>query len=180
MKIYTKTGDKGETSLVGGKRISKSELRIETFGTVDELNSWIGVLADYTINEPYKPFLLQIQSNLFTMGAILATEPGKKMEKIPVIHPSDVEQLEIIIDEISDKLTPLSNFILPSGHKEVSFAHVARTVSRRAERLIVRLHEEEPVDAILLQYMNRLSDFLFVFCREMSRKLGVAEVAWKP
>lgn len=180
MKIYTKTGDKGQTSLVGGTRVSKSELRIETYGTVDELNAWIGVLSDYTINESRQQFLRSIQSDLFAIGANLATEPQKEIAKIPQISSSIIENIERQIDFEDSRLQPMTHFILPSGHKEVSFAHVARTVSRRAERCVVRLNEEEPVNILIIQYLNRLSDYLFILCRAMARDLGVEEVKWIP
>lgn len=180
MKIYTKTGDKGQTGLVGGTRVSKSHLRIETYGTVDELNSWIGLLGDYTINEKRTPFLREVQDRLFTMGAILATEPGKNIAKIPDLHPTDIEKMEQEIDAMNAHLEPMRSFILPGGHKEVSFAHIARTVCRRAERLVVRLNEQEPVDELVIQYLNRLSDYLFTLCRAMAKDLGVEEVKWIP
>ncbi len=179
MKIYTKTGDSGETSLVGGSRVSKSHLRIDTYGTVDELNSWIGLLAEYTINDLRKPFLREIQDRLFTIGAILATEPDKNIAKIPDLQESDVVGIENEIDKMNETLKPLRNFILPGGHKEVAFCHIARTVGRRAERLVVTLNEKEPVEILIIKYLNRLSDYLFVLSRAMAKDLSVEEVIWK-
>src|SRR5688572_18409753 len=135
MKIYTKTGDQGTTSLFGGKRVSKADLRIDSYGTVDELNSFIGLVRDQEINEKRKDFLLQIQNKLFIMGSVLATEPGNKKVKTPSLQEEDVVSLEREIDAMEGTLTPLRFFILPGGHVSVSFCHVARTVCRRAERL---------------------------------------------
>jgi len=180
MKIYTKTGDTGETSLVGGSRVSKSHVRIETYGTVDELNSWIGLLAEYTINDLRKPFLREIQDRLFTIGSQLATESGKHTSKLPELYEADVSAVELQIDQMNEALLPLQNFILPGGHKEVAFCHIARTVCRRAERLVVTLNQKEHVEALVIVYFNRLSDYLFVLSRAMSKDLAVDEVIWKP
>lgn len=180
MKIYTKTGDGGETSYLGGTRVSKADVRLEAYGTVDELNSWVGVLADYTINESRLPALARIQDRLFIMGSLLAKEPGKIIEGLPALSEADVTALEQEIDAMNETLEPLRNFILPRGHKEVSFAHVGRTVCRRAERCVVRLSQQEPVDAFTVRYLNRLSDYLFVLCRAMAKDLGVKEIVWKP
>lgn len=180
MKIYTKNGDNGTTSLVGGKIISKSHIIIEACGTVDELNSWVGLLADYTINAHHIPVLREISNMLFNIGANIMAESDKKIAKIPVVVEEDVVFLELEIDKMNEKLEPMRYFILPGGHKEVSFAHVARTVCRRAERTLVLMAEKEPVDPILIKYMNRLSDYLFTLCREMSVNLGIEEIPWKP
>lgn len=180
MKIYTKTGDQGQTSLVGGTRVSKSHLRIDTYGTVDELNAWIGVLADYTINIHKQPFLRGIQHKLFTIGAQLATEPGKEIAKVPDLYDTDITEIEAEIDRMNETLEPLKHFILPGGHKEVAFAHVARTVCRRAERLVVKLNEQEPVPSLIITFLNRLSDYLFILCRAMAKDLEVEEVKWIP
>jgi len=179
IRIYTKTGDKGDTSLFGGKRLPKSHLRIETYGTVDELNSFIGVLRDSTASEPIRSILKDIQDRLFTLGANLASDPEKPLAT-PDIFDSDIEALEKAIDEMTGQLPPLKNFILPGGHTTVSFCHVARCVCRRAERLAVALMLEEPVDEQIIRYLNRLSDYLFVLARQLSKDLGVEEVIWQP
>jgi cob(I)alamin adenosyltransferase len=180
MKIYTKTGDTGTTALFGGKRVSKGDLRIDTYGTVDELNSWIGLLRDQAVNEKRITILLEIQDRLFTIGSILATEPGNSKVKIPSLQESDVTELEHQMDNMDAELEPMRFFVLPGGHQSISFGHVARTVCRRAERLIVTLHNVEPVDPFVIKYMNRLSDFLFVLCRKMTQELKVQETPWKP
>lgn len=179
IRIYTKTGDKGDTSLFGGKRLPKSHLRIEAYGTVDELNSFIGVLRDSTESEPIRSMLKDIQDRLFTLGANLAGDPEKPLAT-PDIFDSDIEALEKAIDEMTEQLPPLKNFILPGGHTTVSFCHVARCVCRRAERLAVALMLEEPVDEQIIRYLNRLSDYLFVLARQLSKDLGVEEVIWQP
>jgi cob(I)alamin adenosyltransferase len=180
MKIYTKTGDQGMTSLFGGKRISKADLRIDTYGTVDELNSWVGLLRDQEVNHSRKEILLIIQDRLFTIGSMLATEPGNIKVKIPVLSEKDVVVLENEIDAMDSALPPMRSFVLPGGHTAVSFAHVTRTVCRRAERLVIALNETEPVDALIIVYLNRLSDYLFVLARKMSNELNVEEAPWKP
>ncbi len=180
MKIYTKTGDKGTTALLGGVRVSKAHLRLEAYGTVDELNSYVGLLNDQEVNQPHRPLLLKIQDRLFTVGASLATAPGKEIRMAPDLEEEDIYLLEQAIDEMENSLEPLKSFILPGGHQAVSFCHIARTVCRRAERNIVALHEAEEVDEIIIRYLNRLSDYLFVLGRKMAAGLGVKEVAWKP
>lgn len=180
MKIYTKTGDKGTTALLGGVRVSKGNLRLEAYGTVDELNSYIGLLNSFEVNKHHYPVLKNIQDSLFTMGAGLATASGKKIQKAPELVEEDIQLLEMAIDEMEETLPPLQNFILPGGHQEVSFCHIARTVCRRAERNIVTLHEAEGVEEIVIRYLNRLSDFLFVLARKMSKGLGAEEVEWRP
>jgi cob(I)alamin adenosyltransferase len=178
-KIYTKTGDQGQTSLFGGKRLSKSNLRIEAYGTVDELNSFLGLLRDSLTNAEVREEIRYAQNLLFTMGSQLATEPGKNLA-IPSIEDKEVAVLEAAIDRMEKELPPLKNFILPGGHTTVSFCHVARTVCRRAERLIVALNLEEEVPDVLMQYLNRLSDYLFVLARKLGKDLGAEEVIWKP
>jgi len=179
MKIYTKTGDEGTTSLFGGKRVSKSELRIDTYGTVDELNSWIGVLRDQEVNQKRKDILIEIQDRLFTIGSILATEPKNTKVKIPSLSESDVIYLEKGMDDMDALLPPMRFFVLPGGHASISWGHVARTVCRRAERLVIALHHLEKVDPMVIKYLNRLSDYLFVLCRMMAQELGVEETPWK-
>lgn len=180
MKIYTKTGDEGTTSLFGGKRVSKANLRIDAYGTVDELNSWVGVLRDQEINRGRKEILLVVQDRLFTIGSVLATEPGNTKVKIPQLVDEDVSLLEKEIDEMDSALPPMRSFVLPGGNSSVSFCHVARTVCRRAERLVIGLHQSEPVDPQVIKYLNRLSDYLFVLSRKMAHELGIEESPWKP
>ena len=146
MKIYTKTGDQGTTALFGGKRVSKADLRIDTYGTVDELNSWVGLLRDQDVNLKRHDFLVEIQDRLFTIGSILATDPENKKVKIPSLSDDDVAFLEKQIDAMDTALEPMRFFVLPGGHPSVSFAHVARTVCRRAERLTIALMEQHPVE----------------------------------
>jgi cob(I)alamin adenosyltransferase len=180
MKIYTKTGDKGTTALFGGKRVSKADLRIETYGTVDELNSCIGLLRDQAVNANRKNILVEIQDRLFTVGSILATEPGNTKVKVPSLIESDVTFLEKEIDGMEELLPPMKSFVLPGGHQSVSFCHVARTVCRRAERLVIALDSQEKIDPLVIQYLNRLSDYLFVLSRKMTSELGSEETPWKP
>ena len=180
MKIYTKTGDSGTTSLLGGARVSKAHLRIEAYGTVDELNSFLGVLRDQPVNEKRLALLKEIQDRLFTLGAELATEPGKDKVVKPDLLPSDIELLEKEMDEMEKDLEPLKNFILPGGHPSVSYAHVARCVCRRAERICIALNNESPVDSLVIQYLNRLSDFFFMLGRKIAQELGIEEVKWEP
>lgn len=180
MKIYTKTGDIGETSLFGGRRVSKSELRIEAYGTVDELNSWIGLLRDVQTENSVKDLLKEIQDRLFTLGSSLAADPENTKLKTPDLHESDVELLEKAIDKMDEALEPLRNFILPGGHVHVSYCHLARTVCRRAERLAVALHHTSEIHPLAIKYLNRLSDYLFTLSRKMAKDLGAEEVNWLP
>src|SRR6267378_6082133 len=180
MKIYTKTGDQGTTSLFGGKRVSKADLRIDSYGTVDELNAYIGMLRDQEVNHKRKDSLVEIQDRLFTIGSILATEPGNTKVKIPALQEQDIQLLEKEIDRMEAGLPPMRVFVLPGGHTSVSFGHIARTVCRRAERLAVALEEQEKVDTLVVQYLNRLSDYLFVLCRKMANELDAEEIPWKP
>jgi cob(I)alamin adenosyltransferase len=179
MKIYTKTGDDGTTSLFGGKRVSKADLRIDTYGTVDELNSWVGVLRDQAVNQSRKEILIEIQDRLFTVGSTLATEPGTKV-KIPLLAEKDIEFLEKQIDKMELDLAPMRFFVLPGGNQAISFGHVARTVCRRAERLAIALNQTEPINPLVIKYLNRLSDYLFVLCRAMTNELKAEETPWKP
>lgn len=178
MKIYTKTGDVGETSLFGGRRVLKSELRIETYGTVDELNSWIGLLRDVQTESAVKDLLKEIQDRLFTLGSSLAADPDNAKLKTPDLNESDVELLEKAIDKMDEQLEPLRNFVLPGGHIHVSYCHIARTVCRRAERLAVALHHSAEIHPLIIKYLNRLSDYLFTLSRKMGKDLGVEEVNW--
>lgn len=187
MKVYTKTGDKGSTALFGGTRVPKHHIRIESYGTVDELNSHIGLIRDQDINPQYKDTLAKIQDRLFTLGAILATDPekmilksGKERLNIPKISTADIEFLEHEIDTMETFLPPMTHFVLPGGHTTVSYCHIARCVCRRAERLAVALNEQEPTDEHVLKYLNRLSDYLFVLARKLSLDLKAEEVKWIP
>ncbi len=178
MKIYTKKGDLGETSLVGGRRISKDDLQIDSYGTVDELNSWIGLLADVA-DEQSLPKLRTIQNTLFKVGSILANDAEHPFELgFDIVQP-DVELLEQWIDEMDSQLEPLKNFILPGGHTSVSYAQIARTVCRRAERLCVALNKAIALNPLVIMYLNRLSDLLFTYARYLSKTLGAEEIVWK-
>ena len=179
-KVYTKTGDKGSTALFGGARVPKNHIRIESYGTVDELNSYVGLIRDYLENEALRETLKEIQDRLFTLGAILATDPSKDNLKTPDLHEADVTYLESEIDAMEEKLPALKHFILPGGHPAVSFCHVARCVCRRAERMTVALNENESVLPVVMQYLNRLSDYLFVLGRYVGSLLEAEEVCWIP
>ncbi|ELR69101.1 Cob(I)alamin adenosyltransferase PduO [Fulvivirga imtechensis AK7] len=179
MKVYTKTGDKGTTALFGGARVSKSHDRINAYGTIDELNSYIGLVRDQEVNHKRRTILVEVQDRLFTIGSVLATEPGNKKVKTPHLGEDDIEALEVEIDKMEEELPPMKNFILPGGHPSVSFCHVARCVCRRAERLVVALNDHEAVNPLVIQYLNRLSDYLFVLARKMSKELNAEETPWK-
>lgn len=179
-KIYTKTGDKGETSLIGGVRVPKYHLRIESYGTVDELNSYIGLIID-TLKDPIgAKTLYEIQDRLFTIGSVLASDPVKSKMKIPDVHNQDIELLEHEMDVMDAALPELKNFILPGGTIVASHCHVARCICRRAERLVVHLASETEVPEIIVRYLNRLSDYLFMLSRKVVHDAGAAEITWKP
>ena len=180
MKVYTKKGDDGTTSLYGGTRVGKDHLRIEAYGTVDELNSCLGVVMAYLDNKVDVDFWQGVQSRLFDIGAILASDGRKEALFLPEIKESHIEELEKLIDNLEVNLEPLKYFILPSGHISVAQCHVARTVCRRAERAVVRLSHEEVVTEMIIKYLNRLSDLLFVMSREFGRKFDVEELKWIP
>ncbi len=191
MKIYTKTGDKGQTALIGGRRVSKADLRIDTYGTVDELNAWIGLVRDQPVNAGRRNLLKEIQDRLFTIGSELATDPSryagavgppekKTKRALPAIKSDDVFLLEQAMDTMDATLPELRAFVLPGGHQSVSFCHLARTVCRRAERLVISLNNQSPVDELVIQYLNRLSDYLFVLSRIMAQELTAEEVIWEP
>lgn len=179
MKIYTKTGDKGETSLLGGARVPKYHLRIEAYGTVDELNSHLGLVRDQKIDSSTKEFLIDIQNNLFVIGSHLAKEPGKNKVKIPSISEEMIAKLENKIDEMNEVLPEMRFFVLPGGHQSVSYCHIARCVCRRAERVCVHLAQNSEVDKIITKYLNRLSDYLFVLSRKFTQDLNAEEIPWK-
>ncbi|MGM9475582.1 cob(I)yrinic acid a,c-diamide adenosyltransferase [Pedobacter sp. GSP4] len=180
MKIYTKTGDKGQTSLIGGTRVPKYHLRIETYGTVDELNSYIGLIMCQDIEAHDKQLLKEIQDRLFTVGASLAADPEKSKMKIPDLHDTDVILLEEEMDAINETLPPLKHFVLPGGNTVVSYCHIARCVCRRAERLTVELAENSFVDERVTVYLNRLSDYLFVLARKLNKYFNAEENIWIP
>lgn len=180
MKIYTKTGDKGTTALFGGKRVLKSDIRIEAYGTVDELNAYIGLIRFKDIDLRSIETLGEIQERLFTLGSILASEPGKDNLKVPDLHEADVEFLEKEIDKMNETLPELKTFILPGGNDAIGFCHVARCVCRRAERNSVRLAETEVVSDIVIKYLNRLSDYLFVLSRKLTYDANLPETPWNP
>lgn len=181
-KIYTKTGDKGTTSLIGGTKVPKSHLRIEAYGTVDELNSYIGLCKDLLEDVQACEILLEIQDRLFTIGSSLACDPIKEPRmRIPDLKEDDVVLLEKEMDRMSDAIPAMNSFVLPGGHTTVSHLHIARCVARRAERCCVRLELESlEVDALLLKYLNRLSDYLFILSRFTTYQLNVKEIPWKP
>lgn len=180
MKIYTKTGDKGYTSLIGGTRVPKHHLRIESYGTVDELNSYIGLIRDQQLSDYDKDILKQIQDRLFTIGSSLAADPEKSRMVIPDLHPEDIELLEKEMDRMNEILPELRHFILPGGSNAISYCHIARCVCRRAERLSVHLAEESTVDEKVNIYLNRLSDYLFTLARLIGHDNKVPENQWIP
>ena len=181
-KIYTKTGDAGKTSLIGGTKVFKSNIRIEAYGTIDELNSYIGLVNDNINDKNSKNILKEIQDRLFTIGSSLACDPDKEIKmSIPDLKEKDIELLEIEIDAMNEKLPEMKHFILPGGHVAVSTIHITRCVCRRAERWCVNMQEQHLfVEPLVIKYLNRLSDYLFVLARYIGHLLQVAEIAWKP
>ncbi len=178
-KIYTKTGDKGETSLIGGKRVPKYHVRIEAYGTVDELNSYIGLIRDLEVNDHIKTLLLEIQDRLFTAESLLAEDTGTSKRPLPQICEEDISLLERKIDAMNENLPILHSFVLPGGHPIVSHCHIARCICRRAERITIKLSKNYPVSPLVIKYLNRLSDFLFVLARKIGHDLGAKEEVWK-
>jgi len=179
-KIYTKTGDKGETSLIGGTRVPKFHLRIESYGTVDELNSYLGLLNDKLTDTDMKDVLYEIQDRLFTIGSMLANEEGNSKMKLPDLVEKDITFLESKIDTMNETLPELKSFILPGGHATASVCQIARCICRRAERLVVQLSTESLVPNIIIRYLNRLSDYLFVLSRQIIADNGCSEIMWLP
>lgn len=181
MKIYTKTGDAGKTSLLGGKKVSKGDLRIESYGTVDELNVHVGLVSDYQQDEEIKKILKEVQDRLFTIGSELACDPDKNIKMpVPDLHESDIELLEKEIDRMNDELPVMRNFILPGGSPAVSFTHLARCVCRRAERNCIRLNDREGnVAPLIIKYLNRLSDYFFMLARYTGHQQQIPEIIWK-
>ena len=187
MKIYTKTGDNGTTGLVGGTRIPKHDLRIDCYGTVDELNSYLGLIRDQTISDDSQTTLIKIQNQLFIIGSLLATdseilkdESKRKRLGITLLKSEAIEFLETEIDTMNSVLPPMTHFILPGGHQTVSFCHIARCICRRAERNISKLNTKQPTQPEILIYLNRLSDFIFVLARKLSKELHAEEIKWIP
>ena len=182
LKIYTKTGDLGKTSLIGGTKVPKSHVRIDTYGTVDELNSYIGLVGDYFEDAISRKTLKEIQDRLFTIGSSLACDPDREPSmKIPDLNESDITFLEREIDRMNEVLPTMKSFILPGGHVAVSTTHVARCVCRRAERCCVNMKEHDLfVEPLVIKYLNRLSDYLFVLSRYISHNSGITEVKWQP
>jgi len=180
-KIYTKTGDKGETSLIGGTRVPKYHERIEAYGTLDELNSFVGYLRDQLTDNHLREVLLKVQENLFTAESLLATDPEKEISRsLPYLSEPDVTLLEQEMDSMNQHLPVISSFILPGGHRLVSLCHICRTICRRGERIIIKLARETEVDEILVKYINRLSDYLFVLAREIAFVHHIPDLPWKP
>jgi len=177
-KIYTKGGDKGETSLLGGTRVPKSHERVEAYGNLDELNSFIGLIRDQEINPHYREILGRVQEVLFISEALVARDPDKEAGKLPEFGDDDIRLLEQEIDSMNNELPELNNFILPGGQTPASYCHIARTVCRRAERSLIRLNTNSAVDEIIIRFINRLSDYLFVLARKVCRDLGGEERPW--
>ena len=180
-KFYTKTGDLGKTSLIGGTKVFKSNIRIEAYGTIDELNSYIGLASDHLTDANSKNILKEIQDRLFTIGSSLACDPEKEPQmKIPDLKEADIELLEKEIDKMNDELPAMKSFILPGGHIAVSTLHIVRCICRRAERICVHLQELELfIDPLVIKYLNRLSDYLFVLSRFIGMQLKVEEIKWQ-
>ncbi|TAF66682.1 MAG: cob(I)yrinic acid a,c-diamide adenosyltransferase [Cytophagales bacterium] len=178
MKIYTKTGDEGTTSLIGGTRVSKAHIRIQAYGTIDELNAYIGLLADLPENQNRITTLKKIQDRLFTIGSQLANESENNTFKLPELYPEDITTIETLIDQITEKVPPLRSFVLQGGHQTISFCHITRTVCRRAERHVIELTEHEKISENILPYLNRLSDYLFVLARLLHHELQIPETPW--
>lgn len=177
-KIYTKGGDKGETSLLGGTRVSKDHERVEAYGNLDELNSFVGLIRDQDINPHYRDILGRIQEVLFIAEALVARDPDKETRNLPVFGDDDILILENEIDSMNEELPGLKNFILPGGHTVSSYCHIARTVCRRAERSLIRLQKISQVDEIIIRFVNRLSDYLFVLARKTAKDMGAEERLW--
>ncbi len=180
MKVYTKTGDKGETSLFGGKRVKKYNVRIEAYGTSDELNSWIGLICSQSIDQSHRSVLTEIQDRIFTLGAQLAADPDKPKLKMPRIKETDITLLEEEMDKMDAELPEMTKFTLPGGNTVVSYCHLARCVCRRCERRVIELADAAVVEPLIVQYLNRLSDYLFVLGRKLAQETNAPEVYWEP
>jgi len=181
MKIYTRKGDDGTTGLLGGVRVPKHHARIDAYGNVDELNSYLGLLRDLLADAPHASFILEAQDRLFTIGSHLALDPDHEGKmQLPALHINDVEQLEREMDRLNEHLPEMKHFVLPGGHTVVSHCHIARCICRRAERSVTFLTEQSRVDVVILQYLNRLSDYLFVLSRAVSVEKNAVEMPWRP
>jgi len=181
MRIYTKTGDDGTSGLIGGTRVEKYDLRLESYGTIDELNSWLGLIRSQPLDERTSGILLSVQNNLFIIGARLASDGSRSdLTKRLILNPDEIAKLESEMDRILDLLPPMEHFVLPGGSQTVSYCHLARTVCRRAERRVCQLAKEVSIPAELIRYLNRLSDYLFVLSRKVAADEGINEVQWLP
>jgi cob(I)alamin adenosyltransferase len=180
MKIYTRTGDRGTTSLLGGNIVPKDHPRIEAYGTLDELNAWVGLIRDLSDDAETREVLLRIQDRIMVGSALLASERKENESLIPDLHEEDILLLEDKIDEMDKSLEPLKNFILPGGHTSISFCHLARTTCRRTERLSIRFMDDSHQVAMLVKYLNRLSDYLFMLARKIAWDLNIEEISWQP
>ena len=180
MRIYSKTGDKGTTSLLGGKRVPKYHLRIEAYGTVDELIAYVGLLRDQNISDSIREQLVSVQDRLMVCASLMAADCDDCQSQLPQLFEEDITALEQQIDAMDRELPPLTSFVLPGGHPTVSYCHVARNVCRRAERHAIELHEETEFSELVIRYMNRLSDYFFVLARKLTKDLGIKEVIWAP
>ena len=180
MKIYTKGGDKGSTSLLGGTRVSKAHVRIHAYGTVDELNAHLGMMGDLQTDLERQQYIREVQALLFTIGSNLAADPQKNTMTLPQITEKHIQQLEHAMDDMDQELPELKSFVLPGGHQQLSHCHITRCVCRRAERMVIELDQLSPVDPLIIKFLNRLSDYLFVLSRKMAYELGVEEIPWKP
>ena len=180
MKIYTKTGDNGETSLFGGNRVPKDHVRIESYGTVDELNSYLGLIRDQGLSEHDEIIVLEIQDRLFTLGSLLAADPKKNNLQLPPLRDENVALLEQEMDVMNESLPEMKTFVLPGGDKTASLCHIARCVCRKAERSVITLAQNEVVDELIIRYLNRLSDYLFVLARKQMQDNRGKEVPWIP
>lgn len=179
MKVYTKKGDKGKTQLLGGSMVDKNHIKLECYGTIDELNAFIGNIYDQEISAFHKEILLNIQNQLFNLGSIISFDGKKDKIKLPNVTTENIEMMENAIDKMEEELPMLKNFILPSGHPAASKCHIARTVCRRAERNLVALGQEQEIDGLHIQYLNRLSDYLFVLARAVLKENNAPEIEWQ-
>lgn len=179
-KIYTKGGDKGETSLLGGTRVPKYHDRIEAYGTLDELNSYVGLIRDQQIDQHYKDILFDIQNKLFIAESHLASDKQENIKQLPKLNTENITLLEKEIDKMDEEIPPLKSFILPGGHTVVSYCHIARTICRRAERVVIKLGNQHEIDPVIVKYLNRLSDYLFVLARKIAKDFNIEESLWNP
>jgi cob(I)alamin adenosyltransferase len=180
MKIYTKTGDKGTTALIGGKRVLKNHIRIEAYGTADELISYLALIRDYDVKQEHKDFILNIQEDLMVISSILAADCDDCLSKLPRLSPDSIVKLETEIDRLDSTLEPLKTFIIPGGHIAVSTCHVARTICRRLERVVITLNDNSPISDVIIKYINRLSDYLFTLARSVAADKKIKDIIWKP